>query len=481
MKGKDVIDALGGIDEKDVHSSAPVKRKSKKKLWISAVAAVLVIAITAGILLRGGRPQDITPMPGGLKAYAVAAPTYPESVPYPANEFGDGMEEWSAAKAERRAYRGKGSAVLPFADRLAAAMLGDRNEKNTVFSPVSVFLAAAMLAELTDGSTRSQILDALGVDNIETLRQTAYDVWNANYSNDGATTSILGSSVWLDQDVKYNNNVLQTLAERYFASSFSGSFAEKKYVEALQSWVNEQTGDLLADAVKGIDISPDTVFALLSTVLFRAKWNDEFNASETRQGIFYAPQGEQTADFMHATFDYGTYYWGKHFGAVSLSFKEGGSMWFFLPDEGTTPDQLFTDPEALSLMHIAGDWQALSEWQNQKSLRINLALPKFDISSDVDLNDTLEALGISDCFKSTADFTPLTDNEGVFVSQVKHAARVAVDEEGVIATAFTAIIGAGAAMPPEEEMDFVLNRPFAFLINGLDTVPLFEGTVWDLA
>ena len=106
MKGKDVIDALGGIDEKDVRSSAPVKRKSKKKIWISAVAAVLVIAITAGILLRGGRPQDITPVPGSLKAFAVAAPTYPESVPYPANEFGDGMEKWSAAKAERRAYRG---------------------------------------------------------------------------------------------------------------------------------------------------------------------------------------------------------------------------------------------------------------------------------------------------------------------------------------------------------------------------------------
>ena len=63
---------------------------------------------------------------------------------------------------------------------------------------------------------------------------------------------------------------------------------------------------------------------------------------------------------------------------------------------------------------------------------------------------------------------------------IKHAARVKIDEEGVEAAAFTAIVGAGAAMPPEDEMDFVLDRPFAFVIRGLDSVPLFEGTVFSV-
>ena len=41
-------------------------------------------------------------------------------------------------------------------------------------------------------------------------------------------------------------------------------------------------------------------------------------------------------------------------------------------------------------------------------------------------------------------------------------------------------LASGAAMPPEEEIDFVLDRPFAFIITGLDGLPLFAGTVWDI-
>ena len=38
------------------------------------------------------------------------------------------------------------------------------------------------------------------------------------------------------------------------------------------------------------------------------------------------------------------------------------------------------------------------------------------------------------------------------------------------------IIGAGAAEPPEEVIDFVLDRPFIFVIT-LGGVPLFSGVV----
>jgi serpin B len=481
MKGKDVIDALGSVSENDVKESVPKPKKRKKKVWLAAVAAVLVIAIAVGIVLRGGNPMNVVPVPGSIRSYAVSAPKYPESVPYPASELGNGYDKWWDSRRAQMAYCNAGEDYQAFMDRCAAALLGTRSE-NTVYSPVSVFLACAMLAELTDGNTRSQLLDALGAQSIESLREAANSVWNANFCNDGATTSLLGSSVWLSDDIRYNKSVLDTLAAYYYAASCSGDFAKKKYVDAMGAWINEQTGDLLADAVKGMDISPETVFTLLSTVLFRAKWNSEFEKSRTQPGIFYAPEGEQTADFMHQTFIYGTYYWGEHFGAVNISFKEGGDMWFFLPDEGISPDELFTDPEVTSLIDALGDYRAESEWENQKSLRVNLSLPKFDVSSDVDLTETLKALNITDCFSlADSDFSPLTEDTGVYVSQVKHAARVKVDEEGVEAAAFTAIVGCGAAMPPEEEMDFVLDRPFAFVIMGLDSVPLFEGTVFNIA
>ena len=88
-------------------------------------------------------------------------------------------------------------------------------------------------------------------------------------------------------------------------------------------------------------------------------------------------------------------------------------------------------------------------------------------------------MGITDVFDpDKSDFTPLTEQEdGIFVSQASHAARVMVDEEGCIAAAYTVMAAAGAAMPPEEEMDFVLDRPFIFVITSDSGMPLFAGIV----
>ena len=64
------------------------------------------------------------------------------------------------------------------------------------------------------------------------------------------------------------------------------------------------------------------------------------------------------------------------------------------------------------------------------------------------------------------------------MTQVQHAARVKVDEKGCEAAAFTAVTADAQSAAPEDlpvvEMD--LNRPFAFMITGVDGLPLFLGT-----
>ena len=129
----------------------------------------------------------------------------------------------------------------------------------------------------------------------------------------------------------------------------------------------------------------------------------------------------------------------------------------------------------MEFLLMGSKWE---KWPNSKYLIVNLAVPKFDVSSDLDLSSGLRALGVTDVFDpAVSDFTPMTkDAEGIYLSQVEHAARVAVDEEGVTA-AYTVILAPGASMPPEEEVDFVLDRPFLFAITGVDNLPLFVGLV----
>ena len=118
------------------------------------------------------------------------------------------------------------------------------------------------------------------------------------------------------------------------------------------------------------------------------------------------------------------------------------------------------------------------KWPNSQYLIVNLAVPKFDVSSDLDLSSGLRALGVTDVFDpAVSDFSPLTKAEGIYLSQAEHAARVAIDEEGVTAASYTVMLAPGAGPPPEEEVDFVLDRPFLFAITGVDGLPLFVGLV----
>ena len=95
----------------------------------------------------------------------------------------------------------------------------------------------------------------------------------------------------------------------------------------------------------------------------------------------------------------------------------------------------------------------------------------------------LTALGLELAFDSTgrADFSLLGDNPyGYYLSQVIHATKLEVNEEGTRAAAATVVVGnAASAAPPEEpqgiELDF--DRPFLYgIVDRENGVPLFLGT-----
>lgn len=306
---------------------------------------------------------------------------------------------------------------------------------------------------------------------MESLRKTAGNVWAANYQNDGAVTSILADSLWLSDSMDYNSNTLARLADSYYASAYRGEMGSEAFNEALRRWINEQTGGLLKDSADGLSLAPDTVIALASTIYFRAKWGSEFSKSATTDGVFHAPDGDVTHKFMHETME-STYYAADNFAAVGKYLEGSGTMWFLLPDEGVTPEALLSDGSAV-------DFFLSPESAESKYMTIDLSVPKFDVSADTDLSGALRALGVTDVFDAgKADFSPLTDKaDDIFLSQAKHAARVTIDEEGVVAAAYTVMVACGAALPPDERVEFTLDRPFLFAVTGESGEILFAGIV----
>ena len=64
----------------------------------------------------------------------------------------------------------------------------------------------------------------------------------------------------------------------------------------------------------------------------------------------------------------------------------------------------------------------------------------------------------------------------VWIDRIQQESRVTIDEEGVTAASYLLIPGAGSAAPPDEIIDFVVDRPFIFAITMYD-IPMFVGVV----
>ncbi len=445
---------------------------------------IALILSAACLLTLGACGNGAASGPGKLLA---AEPDYPQMAPYPDEtkyfksngEFdSDGFDKvydawWDSRKAQRSQPDGYAEALEDYLRSSVPQLLSGAQGENRICSPVNIYMALAMLAETTDGESRAQILELLGSDSLEALRTEAKAVWNANYCDDGAVTSVLANSVWLDDSVNYEKNTVDALAEHYYACSYHGEMGSDELNAALQNWLSEQTGGLLREQAEGVETDPNTILALCSTIYFRAKWSGRFSEGQTSPQTFHAPGGDVERDFMHSS-GTGSYYWSGKFSAYGKSLEGSGSMWFLLPDEGVTPEELIADGKTMDFLLSGGQ-----EGAEDKFLIVNLAVPKFDVASDLEFSDSLAALGIRDIFDpAVSDFSPLTgDAEGVFLSRAQHAARVAIDEEGVIAAAYTVLAACGAAAPPEEEVDFVLDRPFVFAITSHDGLPLFVGIV----
>ena len=455
MKKEDLFDAVTNLPDKYVKEA----KKRKIPRWTAAVAAVLTAVILLGIFFGPG--VDLGR--GGVQVLAAAE--YPQMTAYPNEqkyikwngEFDDEAfqpvyDRWREDLNALRPEEGFADGLETYFPTAARALLSGQG--NRVCSPLNVYMALAMLAEITDGDTRQEILAALG-------------------SDDGAVNSVLANSLWLNEGSSFRQETVDLLAENDYASVYRGEMGSEELDKALRDWLDEQTGGLLKNAAKSARFSPDTVLALASTVYFQSKWTEEFSKRNTREGTFHGLSGNTSADFLRSD-GADTYYWGEGFAAYGKRLESGGTMWFFLPDEGVTPEDLLAGEDVFTLASDS------SQWEDQARLIVHVSIPKFDVFRQQTLTDALEIMGISKVFNpAQADFSPISEN-ALCLSQTDHAARLAIDEEGVTAAAYTLMDAAGAARPPEEEVDFRLDRPFLTMVTSQDGLLLFAGIVCDI-
>jgi len=167
---------------------------------------------------------------------------------------------------------------------------------------------------------------------------------------------------------------------------------------------------------------------------------------------------------MNQTFGSAGFSRGTNFTRAGLALKNSAQMVFVLPDQGVSPYDLLASPELMRQAIEGGDaYNGEVVWK----------IPKFSFGSEFELKETLASLGIERAFQQDADFSGITDH-AAFISSIRQETHIAIDENGLEASAYTNIAYDGAALP-EGRADMILNRPFIFAVIGQNGNLLFVG------
>ena len=486
-------DSLSHISDKYIAEAAAPK-KPRYPLYISAIAAGLALILTLGLLLpKSGSntskaaqstptedTADILPSQPVEEQTAflplLAAPKLPEISAFPQDYTDqDSFKAWQASRsALHSAPDGYADSLTDFWLQSIPLYLSSQEGENAAYSPISFYMALAMLTRAAEGTSRQELLTLLGADSMEALTRQAQYVFTNQYENDGVHTSILANSLWLDDAFSFQETAVTELAEAFYASVYRGALESPEMNAALKDWLNAQTGGLLEDSIANLQpMDAVTAMVMASTINYRCKWNQEFAPEWNTQECFYGTHGEKTVTYMNRTLESGCYYTGKNFSATYLSLDDGSRMWLVLPDETVSPETLLAQGDALNL--ILSDAPA-----EKKVLNINLSLPKFDISADLDLKKGMKELGLQEIMDpNKADFTGICDQgPGLYLGSASQGVRVSIDEVGLTGVAYTVIMIPEKGIAPNmEEVDFVLDRPFLFVVESSDGLPLFAGIV----
>lgn len=193
------------------------------------------------------------------------------------------------------------------------------------------------------------------------------------------------------------------------------------------------------------ETDPDMLICLLNTICFKATWTYKFNPEHTTDQTFTKEDGttlKLPLMHRHANVMWAHY---NNFTSICLPYSSGAfQMFLFLPDEYVTTKQVLDKLNADSFEQMK-----VEMYPKNTDVRI----PRFTTTvNDLDLKKSLKKMGVIDAFTTDAQF-PYITNQNVYVSLIKQAAKIIVNEEGTEAAAVT-VAGDTAT---GESTDFIAN------------------------
>jgi serpin B len=349
---------------------------------------------------------------------------------------------------------------------------------NLFFSPYSISTALAMTYAGAKNETAEQMAQTLYFSPDQQAFHPVFGKLVDGLNQQGKKGDYqlsVANALWGQKDYTFLDSFIQLNKDYYNAGLENVDFVNEteKTRQKINQWVEDKTNDKIKDLIPAGTLDAMTRLVLTNAIYFKGDWAIQFDPNKTEEADFFvSPDKTVTAPLMFQKEDF------KYGQAETLQLLE-------LPYKGDDLSMLVLLPKAKDgLAELESELTAenLAVWQKQmRKMKVMVHLPKFKMTSQFGLAETLKAMGMPDAFDANkADFSGMTGKKDLFISDVIHKAFVEVNEEGTEAAAATGVVMAtrSAVRYPQ----FRADHPFVFVIKDNNTGSiLFVGRVVDPA
>ena len=370
-------------------------------------------------------------------------------------------------------------------NRMAFRFLGEMFEnRNLVCSPLSLQYALAMTANGASGQTRQEIIDFLGYgeEGIDALNEYSKTLLEQLPAVDLDVTLKVTDALLVNDRFPLLPSFKTTVENHYYAAVDNMDFSDPSLIAArINEWASRSTDGFIDKVLEPSEISPDAVAYIMNALYFKAKWaggeyDPMFESDATRPEDFHLSDGSTIKVDMMRNMRWHQY--AEMDGYKVLAIPYAGYkyyMYILLPDEN--------DINGLVEKLKTTAWSDILS-KMKKDAEVYIRIPKFEIENKYNLNDALQALGVTRPFLSGLAefdmmFQPKQPEYYYWIEKVIQKARIKVSEKGTEAGAVTIVEMAGEAEDSGDEpkrVYFYADHPFVFVIGEKTSgTILFEG------
>ena len=370
-------------------------------------------------------------------------------------------------------------------NRMAFRFLGEMfDNENLVCSPLSLQYALAMTANGASGQTRQEIIDFLGYgeEDIDALNEYSKTLLEQLPAVDLDVTLKVTDALLVNDKFPLLPSFKETVENNYYAAVDNMDFSDPEQVAArINEWASRNTDGFIDNILSASEISEDAVAYIMNALYFKAKWaggeyDPMFESNATKPEDFHLSDGSTIKVDMMRNMRWHQY--AEMDGYKVLAIPYAGYkyyMYILLPDENDI-NGLIEKLKTTSWSDILSKMKSDAE--------VYIRIPKFEIENKYNLNDALQALGVTRPFQSGMAefdmmFQPKQPKYYYWIEKVIQKARIKVSEKGTEAGAVTIVEMDGVAEAPGDEpkkVSFYADHPFVFVIGEKTSgTILFEG------